>query len=110
MGDKRPSHKITRSYNQNPNIKTEMEIKPIDSYNGSHVIFDDMLGARNGCQIVEFFTRRRQKALNACLISQRYFILPRQSIRNNSDRILLPKQTLGDVESLYKDTGCYDMK
>ena len=28
---------------------------------------------------------------------------------NNSDRILLSKQTLGDVQSLYYDIGAYDM-
>ena len=33
-----------------------------------------------------------------------------QSIRNNSARILLFKQTHGDVESMYNDIGGYDMK
>ena len=39
-----------------------------------------------------------------------YFGLPTQSIRNNTDRIVLFKQTLGDVESTYKDIGGYDKK
>ena len=35
--------------------------------------------------------------------------MPRQSIRNNSDRLILFKQTLRDVQSMYYDTGAYDM-
>ena len=42
-GDKRPIHIITRSPNQYPNYKTSNEIKPINKYKGSVVIFDDML-------------------------------------------------------------------
>ena len=37
------------------------------------------------------------------------FGLPRQSIRNNSDRLILFKQTLRDVQSRYYDIGAYDM-
>ena len=36
--------------------------------------------------------------------------LPRQSIRNNCDRLILFKQTLGDVQSSYYDIGAYDLK
>ena len=39
-----------------------------------------------------------------------YFALPRQSIRNNSDILILFKQTLRDVQSMYYDIGAYDMK
>ena len=39
-----------------------------------------------------------------------YFGLPRQSIRNNSDRLILFKQTLRDVHSKYYDGEAYDMK
>ena len=69
-----------------------------------------MLGARNSSQIDEFFTRGRHEALEIYFVSQSYFGLPRQSIGNNSDRILLFKQTLRDVESMYKDSGGYDVK
>ena len=44
-GNKRPIHIITRSPNQYPNYKTSNEIKPINKYKGSVVIFDDKLGA-----------------------------------------------------------------
>ena len=101
IGNKRPINIITRSPNQYPNYKTSNDIKPINKYKGSIVVFDDMLGARNSCQIDEFFTRGRHEDLDVYYISQSYFALPRQSIRNNSDRLILFKQTLTDVQSMY---------
>ena len=109
IGNKRPIHIITRSPNQYPNYKTSTEIKPINKYKGSVVVFDDMLGAKNSSQIDEFFTRGRHEDLDVYYISQSYFGLPRQSIRNNSDRLILFKQTLKDVQSMYYDIGAYDM-
>ena len=109
IGKQRRIHIITRSPNQYPNYKTSTEIKPINIYKGSVVIFDDMLGAKNSSQIDEFFTRGRHEDLNVYYISQSYFGLPRQSIRNNSDRLILFKQTLRDVQSMYYDIGAYDM-
>ena len=110
IGDKRPIHIITRSLNQYPNYKTSNEIKPINKYKGSIVIFDDKLGSKNSSQIDEFFTRGRHEDIDVYYISQSYFGLPRQSIRNNSDRLILFKQTLRDVQSMYYDIGAYDMK
>ena len=69
-----------------------------------------MLGARNSSQIDEFFTRGRHEDLDVYYISQSYFALPRQNIRNNSDRLILFKQTLKEVQSMYYDIGAYDMK
>ena len=110
IGNERPIHIITRSPNQYPNYKTSNEIKPINKYKGSIVIFDDMLGSKNSSQIDEFFTRGRHEDIDVYYISQSYFGLPRQSIRNNSDRLILFKQTLRDVQSMYYDIGAYDMK
>ena len=110
MDNKRPIHIITRSPNQYPNYKTSTDIKPINKYKGSIVIFDDMLGAKNSSQIDEFFTRGRHEDLDVYYISQSYCGLPRQSIRNNTDRLILFKQTLRDVQSMYYDIGAYDMK
>ena len=109
-GNKTPIHIITRSPNQYLNYKTNTEIKPINKYKESVVIFDDMLGARKSSQIDDFFTRGRHEYLDVYYISQTYFGLPRQSIRNNSDILILFKQTLRDVQSMYYDIGVYDMK
>ena len=89
IGNKRPILKLTRSPNQYPNYKTTNELKPINKYKGSVVIFDDMLGARNSSQIDEFFTKGRHEDLDVYYISQSYFALLRQSIRNNSNRLIL---------------------
>ena len=69
-----------------------------------------MLGAKNSSQIDEFFMRGRNENIDVYYISQRYFALPRQSIRNNSDKLILFRQTLRDVQSMYYDIGAYDMK
>ena len=73
IGFQRPIHIITRSPNQYPDHKTINEIKPINKYKGSVVIFDDMLGAKNSSQIDEFFTRGRHEGLDVYYISQSYF-------------------------------------
>ena len=101
IGNERPINIITRSPNQYPNYKTSNEIKPINKYKGSVVIFDDMLGAKNSSQIDDFFTRGRYEDLDVYYIKQSYFALPRQNIRNNSDGLKLFKQTLRDVQSMY---------
>ena len=103
--NKRPIHIVNRSPTQYPNYKTSKEIKPINKFKGSVVIFDDMLGDRNSSQIEDFFTRGRHEDLDVYYISQSYFALPRQSIRNNSDRLILFKQTLRDVQSMYYGIG-----
>ena len=100
---------MTRSPNQYPNYKTSKEIEPINKYKGSVVIFDDMLGAGNSSQIDEFFTKGRHEDLDVYYVSQSYFGLPRQSIRNNSGRLIFFKQTLGEVQSMYQDIGAFDM-
>ena len=68
-----------------------------------------MLGAKNSSQVDEIFTRDRHEDLDVYYISQNYFALPRQSIRNNSDRLILFKQTLRDVQSMYHDIRAFDM-
>ena len=80
IGNQKPIHITTRSPNQYPNYKTSNEIKPINKYKGSVVIFDDMLGARNSLQIDESFTRGRHENLDVYYFSQSCFGLPRQSI------------------------------
>ena len=110
IGNRRPIHIVTRSPNQYPNYETSTEIKSINKYKGSIVIFDDMLGARNCSQIDELLTRGRHENLDVYYIKQSYFALPRQSIRNNSDRLILFKQTLRDIQSMYQDIGAFDRK
>ena len=69
-----------------------------------------MLGAQSSSQINHFYTMGRHEGIEVYYISQRYFSLPRQTIRNNSDIIILLKQTLRDVQCMYYVIGAYDMK
>ena len=108
-GQKRPFYILTISPIVIQFIKTGNEIKPKKTYNGSVVIFDEMLGTRNNCLIDEFFTRWRHEKISVYYISQSYFKLPRQSIGNNSGRIILFKQTLRYVHSMYCDIGANHM-
>ena len=109
IGNKRPIHIITRAPNQYPNYKTSDDNKPLNKCKASLVIFDNMLGARNKSQIDVILTRGRHEIRTVFYIIQSYFGLARQSIRNNSDRIVLFERPLRDVESLHRDTGAYDM-
>ena len=84
---KRRIHIIIRSPNQYPNCRTYAESKPVHSFEGSLITFDDMVGARNSSQIDEILTRRRREDSDVYLISQSYFGLLRQSVRNNSDSV-----------------------
>ena len=70
ISDKRSINITTRSPNQYPNYKTSTQIKPINKYKGSVVIFDDVLRARNISQTDEFFTRGRHEDLDVYYISQ----------------------------------------
>ena len=74
IGNQRPIHIITRSPNQYPNYKTSTDIKPINKYKGSVVIFDDMLGARNSSQIDEFFRRGRDENSDVYYLSQSFLV------------------------------------
>ena len=58
---------------------------------------------------MSFFTRGRHESLDVYYNIQSYFSLPRQSLKNNSGRKILFKETLRDFESMYKDIGGYDM-
>ena len=52
---------ITKSLNQYPNIKvqTSNEIQPIENYENSTVVFDDMLLSKQETNIDLFYTRER---------------------------------------------------
>ena len=76
----------------------------------SVLILVDTLGARSSSQLDEIFRRGRHENLDVYYIGESNFALPRKSIRNNSDRLILSQQTLKDVKIVYRDIGGYDMK
>ena len=85
------------------------EIKPLNENENAIVVFDDILGSTNSRFIDQFFIRRRHNNLDIYYLSQSYFDLPKRTIRNNSNKVILFNQTLKDIEHIYKDVAGYDM-
>ena len=85
------------------------EIKPLNEYENSIIVFDDILGSSNSRFIDQFFIRGRHNNLDIYYLSQSYFDLPKRTIRNNSNKIILFNQTLKDIEHIYRDVAGFDM-
>ena len=105
---------ITRSPEQYSNLDLDFEIdedfesKTINDYENCIIVFDDMLDT-NQKLIDPFFTRGRHSDIDVYYLAQSYFDLPKRSIRNNSNIVILFKQTLKDVENLHRDIAGFDM-
>ena len=102
---------ITKSLNQYPKIKaqTSDEIQPLNEYENSVVVFDDMLLSKQESNIDLFFTRGRHNNFDIYYISQSYFHIPKNTIHKNSNKIILFKQTLRDIILLFHDIAGLDM-
>ena len=85
------------------------EIKPLNEYENAIIVFDDILGSSNSRYIDQFFIRGRHNNLDIYYLSQSYFDLPKRTIRNKSNKIILFNQTLKDIEHIYRDVAGYDM-
>ena len=85
------------------------EIKPLNEYENGIIVFDDILGSSNSRFIDQFFIRGRHNNLDNYYLSQSYFDLPKRTIRNNSNKIILFNQTLKDIEHINRDVAGYDM-
>ena len=78
---------ITKSPNQYPNIKaqTSEEIQPLEIYENSTVVLDDLLSSKQESYTDMLFTRGRHNNIGIHCISQSYFHLPKNTIRSNSN-------------------------
>ena len=85
------------------------EIKPLNEYENGIIVFDDILGSSNCRLIDQFFIRGRHNNLDIYYLSQSYFDLPKRTIRNNSNKIILFNQTFKDIEHIYRDVAGNDM-
>ena len=85
------------------------EIKPLNEYENGIIVFDDILSSSNSRFIDQFFLRGRQNNLDIYYLSQASFDLPKRTIRNNGNKIILFNQTLKDIEHIYKNVAGYDM-
>ena len=102
---------ITKSKNQYPNIKaqTSDESESLENYENSIVVFDDMLLSKQESNIILFFARSRHQNNDIYFISQNYFNLPKNAVRDNSKIIILFKQTLRDIILLFHDIAALDI-
>ena len=84
----KPIFIITKSPNQYPNIKaqTSVEIQPLEFYENCIVVSDDMLLSKQESNIDLFFTRGRHSNTDIYYISQTFFRLPKNTIRNISNK------------------------
>ena len=89
-------------------VEEDLGDKSIQDFQNCCVIFDDMLDS-NHKLIDPFFTRGRHNDLDVYCLSQSYFDLPKRTIRNNCNIIILFQQTLKDVEHIYRDIAGFDM-
>ena len=118
----RKIHIITRSPEQYSNtallafgieieqvkVDEDLEDKSIQDFQNCCVAFDDMLDTSQKL-IDPFFTRGRHNDLDVYYLSQSYFDLPKRTIGNNSNIIILFQQTLKDVEHICRDIAGFDM-
>ena len=97
---------------QYPKIKAQKsdEIQPLNEYENSVVVFDDMLLSKQESNIELFFTRGRHNNIDFYYISQSYFHLPKNTIRNNLNIIILFKQTLRDNILIFHDIAGLDLE
>ena len=105
-----PFFLFTKSLNQYPYIKaqTSNAIQPLENYENNIVVFEDILSSKQESDIDLFFTRGRHKSIDIYYISQSYFHLPKNAIRNNSNIFFLFKQTLRDIILLFHDIAGSD--
>ena len=93
---------------ENISVDEDLEDRTIQDFQNCCVVFDDMLDTSQKL-IDPFSTRGRHDDLDVYYLSQSYFDLPKRTIRNNSNIIILFQQTLKDVEHIYRDIAGFDM-
>ena len=85
-----------------------LDPQDLNSEDKNLVIFDDLLLERqNKCKC--YYIRGRHSNVNCFYLSQNYFKLPRQTIRENTNFICLFPQDLKNINHIYNDDVGDDM-
>ena len=80
----------------------------LSSENKNLMIFDDLLlEKQNKCE--SYYVRGRHSNVDCFYLSQNYFKLPRQTIRENANFICLFPQDLKNINHIYNDHVSHDM-
>ena len=72
------------------------------------IIFDDLIDEKQ-TQLSKYFTRGRHNNINVVYISQSYFHLPRKTIRNNCNLLILFELNQKDLTNIWQDVVSSDM-
>ena len=105
---KRSPEQYSKIEIEDVSVEEDLEDRTLQDFQNCCVVFDDMLDS-NQKLIDPFFTRGRHNDLDVYYLSQSYFDLPKRTIRNNSNIIILFQQTLKDVEHIYRDIAGFDL-
>ena len=100
-----PVSSVRKSLNRYANIKaqTSDEIQPLEKYENSIVVFDDMLLSRQESNIDLFFTKQRHNNRDIYYTSRGFFRLPKITTHINSNTFIFLKQNLWDIIFLFHD-------
>ena len=75
-------------------------MKPPSEYENAIIVFHDILGSSNNRFIDDLFIRGRHINLDLFYLSQSYVDLPKTTIRNISNKVILLNQTIKDIEHI----------
>ena len=81
----------------------------MENFENSTVVFGDMLLSKQKNNINLFFTQGRHQNIDIYYISQGNFHLPKTTIQNKSNRLILFKQTLRDIIFFFLDIVGLDL-
>ena len=79
----------------------------LDDTKKNVILFDDcMMGPQS--KINQYFTRGRHSNCSVIYIAQSYFHLPRHSIRENANFIIMFRQSIKNLQHIYQDIVAHD--
>jgi len=82
--------------------------RDLNSSNKNLMVFDDLiLEKQNTCEM--YYVRGRHSNVDCFYLSQNYFKLPRQTIRENANFIILFPQDAKNINNIYNDHVSSDM-
>ena len=89
-------------------FETASDVPDLNSEDKNLMIFDDLLlEKQNKCEC--YYIRGRHSNVDCFYLSQNYFKLPRQTIRENANFICLFPQDLKNINHIYSDHVGDDM-
>ena len=93
-------------FENSSDVPDPRELNPKDK---NLMVFDDlMLEKQSACE--KYYARGRHNNVDCVYLSQNYFKLPRQTIRENANFICLFRQDLKNINHIYSDHASSDMK